>query len=41
VIRELAVEGSSIDLLCERAGDHVDLRVLRQTGELDLVVSLA
>jgi glycogen debranching enzyme len=41
VIRELTVEGSSIDLLCERAGDHVDLRVLRQTGDLDLVVSLS
>ncbi|HKC49855.1 MAG TPA: glycogen debranching N-terminal domain-containing protein [Myxococcota bacterium] len=41
VIRELAVDGASLDLLVERAGDHVDLRVLRQTGELDLVVSLA
>ena len=39
VIRELAVDGDSIDLLCERAGDHVDLRVLRLTGDLDLVVS--
>ncbi len=41
VIRELAVDGNSIDLLCEREGDHVDLRVLRQTGDLDLVVSLS
>ncbi|HTO09578.1 MAG TPA: glycogen debranching N-terminal domain-containing protein [Myxococcota bacterium] len=41
VIRELAVDGASIDLLFERAGSEVDLRVLRQTGDLDLVLSLA
>jgi glycogen debranching enzyme len=40
-IRELAVDGASLDLLVERAGDDVDLRVLRQSGDLDLVVSLA
>src|SRR5262249_37257241 len=41
VIRDLAVDGAAIDLLVERAGSEVDLRVLRQTGDLDLVVSLA
>jgi hypothetical protein len=41
VIHDLSLNGASLDLLVERAGDHVDLRVLRQTGELDLVVSLA
>jgi glycogen debranching enzyme len=41
VIRELSVGGDSIDLLCEREGDHVDLRVLRQTGDLELVVSVS
>jgi glycogen debranching enzyme len=38
-IRGLAVGGASVDLLCERNGDGVDLRVLRRTGELDVVLS--
>jgi glycogen debranching enzyme len=40
-ISGLSVGGASLDLLCERNGDQVDLRVLRQTGDLDLVVTLA
>jgi len=40
-VRGLAVGGASLDLLCERNGHEVDLRVLRQTGDLDLVVTLA
>ena len=40
VIRDLSVDGAAIDLLFERAGSEVDLRVLRQSGDLDLVVSL-
>jgi glycogen debranching enzyme len=35
----LSVRGASVDLLCERNGDGVDLRVLRRTGDLDVVLS--
>jgi glycogen debranching enzyme len=35
----LEVRGASVDLLCERNGDGVDLRVLRRTGDLDVVLS--
>jgi glycogen debranching enzyme len=35
----LAVRDASVDLLCERNGDGVDLRVLRRTGDLDVVLS--
>ncbi|HXZ86474.1 MAG TPA: amylo-alpha-1,6-glucosidase, partial [Myxococcota bacterium] len=40
-IRDLSVGGASLDFLCERNGHEVDLRVLRQAGDLDLVVTLA
>jgi len=40
-IRDLSVGGASLDLLCERNNHEVDLRVLRQSGDLDLVVTLA
>jgi glycogen debranching enzyme len=35
----LAVGDASVDLLCERNGDGVDLRVLRRIGDLDVVLS--
>ena len=38
-LRRLAVRDATVDLLCERQGDHVALRVLARTGDLDVVLA--
>jgi glycogen debranching enzyme len=35
----LEVEGAGVDLLLERNGDGLDLRVLRRAGQLDVVLA--
>jgi glycogen debranching enzyme len=38
-LREIGVDGATVDLLWERSGDETHVRILRQTGHVELVVS--
>ena len=38
-LREIGVDGATVDLLWERSGDETHVQILRQTGDVELVVS--